>query len=308
MKKSLKWLLIPTILVLTLSGCVFSEVNPNTSTDSNTQANQGGQSGGGQGSQNTNSGNTYIQTTYGVFLDYDGDLNELDDYDYLVIDAQYHTGEEILRHNGYRQCVYSYLNIGSVEEFRDYYDRFEDITLGDYENWEGEKWVDVSDERWQQFILEELAPSLLEKGVNGFFVDNCDVYYQYPTEEILEGLTVIMEGLKDMGCDCVINGGDVFLEAYTENGGDWRNIITGINQECVFTSINWDDDTLNAASDEDKDYFTEYIEKYADQGAYIFLIEYAEDIPENRPLRYNIRYYSEEHGFLYYISESIDLD
>ena len=111
-----------------------------------------------------------FKTKYGVFLDYDGDLSELDKYNYIVIDARYHSREEIVDFTyGYQKYVYSYINIGSIEDFRDYYDRFSDLTLGDYENWEGEKWVDVSDPRWQDFILNELAPELLEKGINGFF-------------------------------------------------------------------------------------------------------------------------------------------
>ena len=73
------------------------------------------------------------------------------------------------------------------------------------------------------------------------------------------------------------------------------------------TGIDWENDALKEAEEDDREYFAEYVEKYADQGAVIFLIEYAENTPENEELRYNIRYYCEEHGFLYYISESTDL-
>ena len=248
------------------------------------------------------------KTKYGVFLDYDGDLSELDKYNYIVIDARYHSREEIVDFTyGYQKYVYSYINIGSIEDFRDYYDRFSDLTLGDYEKWEGEKWVDVSDPRWQDFILNELAPELLEKGINGFFVDNCDVYYNYPTEEVLEGLAVIMKGLKGMGCDVIINGGDTFLDAYCASMGSWTDVITGINQESVFSYIDWDTGALTRASDEDRDYFTDYITRYGDQGAYIFLLEYVDDTDENRTLKSGIKNYCEEHNYLYYISDSIDL-
>ncbi len=249
-----------------------------------------------------------FKTKYGVFLDYDGDLSELDKYNYIVIDARYHSREEIVDFTyGYQKYVYSYINIGSVEDFRDYYDRFSDLTLGDYENWEGEKWVDVSDPRWQDFILNELAPELLEKGIDGFFVDNCDVYYNYPTEEVLEGLAVIMKGLKGMGCDVIINGGDTFLDAYCASMGSWTDVITGINQESVFSYIDWETGALTRASDEDRDYFTDYINRYGDQGAYIFLLEYVDNSDANRTLKSGIKNYCEEHNYLYYISDSIDL-
>ncbi len=35
--------------------------------------------------------------------------------------------------------VYSYLNIGSIENFRSYYKTYEHLAIGDYENWEEEK-------------------------------------------------------------------------------------------------------------------------------------------------------------------------
>ncbi len=251
--------------------------------------------------------NSHVSASYGVFLDYDGDLEALSYYDYLVIDAAFFNDTQIGNVKGNNRYVYSYLNVGSLEDFRDYYDEFSDLTLGDYENWQGEKWIDVSDKRWQDFILNELAPGLLAKGISGFFVDNLDVYYEYPTKEIFDGLTVILKGLKSFGCDVIINGGDTFLDAYTEKGGDFREIITGINQECVFTGIDWENDRLIQSSEEDREYFSDYIEKYADRGACIFMIEYAGDGEENSSLRQDIKNYAEKHGFLYYIADSIAL-
>ena len=114
--------------------------------------------------------------------------------------------------------------------------------------------------------------------------------------------------LKDMGCDVIINGGDAFLDAYCDSMGSWTDVITGINQESVFSRIDWDTGALTYAYDEDREYFTDYIERYGNQGAYIFLLEYADDTIENYTLRYDIKEYCEEHNYLYYISDSIDLN
>ncbi|MCR5355995.1 MAG: endo alpha-1,4 polygalactosaminidase [Lachnospiraceae bacterium] len=247
-------------------------------------------------------------TAYGVFLDYDGDLERLSDYDYLVIDASYYDESEIKKVSGPQRHIYSYINIGSLENFRDYYDDFRSITLGDYENWEEEKWIDVSDKRWQDFILNELAPEFLSKGISGFFVDNVDVYYMYPTDEIFDGLTAILKGLKEMDCDVIVNGGDTYLDIFTERGGDPEDIITGINQECVFTGIDWENERLIESKREDRGYFSEYIEKYAQRGMQIFMIEYVPDGDENNTLRKDIRAYAKDHGFMYYIADSIKLN
>lgn len=243
---------------------------------------------------------------YGVFLSDDIDVNAITGYDLLVVDAQFLTVGDMdtLRQNN--QYILSYINVGSLESFRPYYDEYADLALGDYENWEDEKWIDVSSERWQSFILDTLAPQLLEKGIDGFFVDNCDVYYQYQTDEILNGLATIMEGLVDTDKEVIINGGDVFLDAYTSRLGYWSNVITGINQEMVFTYMDWDNDMLRARvgdCDEMK-YYKDYIEKYADFGAFIFLLEYT----DNAGIEQRVQDYCRDHYFSYYISDSLELD
>ena len=246
---------------------------------------------------------SYNNGRYGVFLSVEGELDRFSGYETVVIDAQYFDRETIEDFKAKGHRVFTYLNVGSVENFRDYYSEYEDLTLDVYEHWEDERWVDVSESRWQDFILEELAPALLTKGIDGFFVDNCDVYYLYPTEEILEGLGTIMKGLRASGKEVIANGGNDFVEAYTEKYGDPGDVITGINQESVFSAIDWEGGKFKTATAEDRSYFTEYLEKYADRGVDIYLLEYTTD-----PLLVmRIKSYCKKHGFYYYISWSLEL-
>ena len=240
---------------------------------------------------------------YGVFLSTSDELKRFDNFDTIVIDAQYYDREAIEQFKQGDHRVYSYINVGSIENFREYYADYENLTLGDYEHWDEEKWVDVSSEEWQRFVLDELAPSLADKGIDGFFVDNCDVYYRYPSEDILEGLAIIMKGLKAYGVEVIINGGDAFMDAYTSDGGAWRDVISGINQESVFSRINWEDMTFEAASDEDREYFVDYIERYAQKGARIYLLEYTKD----SKLIGEINKYCDAKGFSCYVSDSLEL-
>ena len=240
---------------------------------------------------------------YGVFLSYEDDLERLSAYETVVIDAQYYEKESIESFKQQGHKVYSYINVGSLETFRTYYDEYQSLTLGNYEHWDEERWIDVSSPIWQDFVLETLAPELLEKGIDGYFVDNCDVYYQYPEPEMLEGLSVIMEGLKATGADVIVNGGDAFVEAYTAGGGRADDIITGINQESVFTRIDWDTGNLSASTKDDREYFTDYIEKYSSQGVKIFLLEYTTSQID----AIKIKDYCNKHGFKYYISDSLEL-
>ena len=164
--------------------------------------------------------------------------------------------------------------------------------------------MDVSQQRWQDLILKEIVPGLLEKQVDGFFVDNCDVYYVYPREEILEGLGVIMQALVQTGKDVIINGGDTFLDAWCEKKGTWDQVITGINQESVFSTILWDEDKFGTAEPEDHEYFVSYVNRYGTQGAKIFLLEYTVD----EELIGQIDAFCQENGYIYYVSDSVELD
>ena len=88
---------------------------------------------------------------YIVLIGEDPEITEkLSDIDLLVIDAEYFSQNDIarLRENGIHE-IYSYINIGSIESFRSYDTDFEKYTLGAYENWPEEKWIDVSVPEWQ---------------------------------------------------------------------------------------------------------------------------------------------------------------
>ena len=94
--------------------------------------------------------------------------------DVLVIDGEYFTAEDVayLKNRGVK-TIYSYLNIGSIESFRDCYEEYSEYTLGEYENWPDEKWIDVSQEEWRNYIISK-GNELSDKGFDGFFVDNVD--------------------------------------------------------------------------------------------------------------------------------------
>ena len=66
----------------------------------------------------------------------------------LVIDAEFFSQEDIAQlHINRNVHIFSYLNIGSIETFRDDYAAFADIALGHYENWDEEQWVNVANKR-----------------------------------------------------------------------------------------------------------------------------------------------------------------
>jgi endo-alpha-1,4-polygalactosaminidase (GH114 family) len=242
---------------------------------------------------------------YGVFLSVGKNLNRLKNYEIVVIDAQNFKKKEIQAFRAKGHKVYSYINIGSLENFRSYYKQYKSLKLGKYEHWDEEIWINVADKKWQNFIVKKLMPSLLDKGIDGFFVDNCDVYYHYKKKAIMNGLTVMMKAMVATGKKVLINGGDCYLDAYCKSGGKWSDVITGINQETVFSKIIWNKkDKFGTASNKDHKYFTSYIERYAKKGADIYLLEYTRD----KKLISKIKAYCKKKGFGYYVSDSVELD
>lgn len=246
---------------------------------------------------------TFEKNDYGVFLNADASsLKQLKNYDLIVIDAQYFTKSdiELLHQNGTK--VYTYLNIGSIENFREYYTSYEKLTIGRYEHWDEEKWVDVADPDWQKF-MKQLSQELFEKGVDGFFIDNCDVYYYAPRESIFEGLTAILQNIMTFDKAVIINGGDTYVTEYSERYGAIDHIMTGVNQESVWSAIDFDKGTFYEQTKETRDYYCNYLEACQADGMDVYLLEYTTD----KKLIQKIKKYCNEHDFHFYISNSLEL-
>ena len=246
---------------------------------------------------------TLEKNDYGVFLNADASsLERFKKYDLIVIDAQYFTKKDIesLHQNGTK--VYTYLNIGSVENFREYYKTYEKFTIGKYEHWDEEKWVDVSVPAWQKFI-EQLSKKLFEKGVDGFFIDNCDVYYYAPRKSIFEGLTAILQNIMTLKKAVIINGGDTYVTEYRERYGAVDHIMTGVNQESVWSGIDFDKGTFNEQTRETREYYSKYLEACKADGMEVYLLEYTTD----EKLIQKIKKYCKEQNFHFYISNSLEL-
>ena len=57
----------------------------------------------------------------------------------------------------------------------------------------------MTNKEWQKFITSTLTNQLLEKGIDGFRIDNVDIYGQSPNEDIYEGVEVMLKELMGHG-------------------------------------------------------------------------------------------------------------
>ncbi|MCR5640098.1 MAG: endo alpha-1,4 polygalactosaminidase [Lachnospiraceae bacterium] len=246
-----------------------------------------------------------IQNTgsFGVFIGIDGtEIARTAGYDLIVIDAQGFSAEQIAQLKSTGVTVISYLNVGSMEQSRPYYGDMSAYSLGPRDDWPDEVWMDVSNPEWQNFVCGTLAQQLYDKGVDGFFIDNTDVYAAFPTDEMYGGLLNIMNNLQGFNVPIIINGGDVFVSKGLSTG-ELTYLIEAVCQEDVFTTY----DRFKGYSFQnqtDTAYYKNYIESCAQQNLLVYLIEYAPD-PDTAAM---ISEYCNAHNFQYYISDSIELN
>ena len=128
----------------------------------------------------------------------------------IVIEPEDYTAAEIqaLRKSGAR--VLGYLSVGSVSDERSYYKQLEPYTLRKLDDWPHERYLDVREAKVRDW-LQKRARDLKKKGVDGYWLDNIDVYEEYRTTEMFRALVNVLHAIKAVGGYVMINGGMLFL-------------------------------------------------------------------------------------------------
>ena len=241
---------------------------------------------------------------YGVFIGIGRkDIKKLNDYQTVVIDAEHFTKADIKKLKKAGKTVYTYLSVGSLEDYRSYYKAYKHLAISKYDGWEGEEWVDVSAKAWQKLMLKR-AKEFKKKGVDGFFIDNADVYYEYKKPRIYKGLVKILTDIKKLNTKVIINGGDVFVSKYLKENKSLKKIADGVNQEGVFTTLVED----KKKGEEITKYYLKYLKKLSKKGIHIYLTEYIVEDNKDDGLEEKIADYCEKRGWDYYISDDLELD
>lgn len=223
--------------------------------------------------------------------------------DLLVVDAESLSRQELEKmHQNGNAKIFSYLNIGSIERFRDDYAEFFPLTLSDYRDWLDERWVNVAEKAWQDRIVKK-AQKLIEKGVDGLFLDNVDIYYQYPQENIYQGVLTMVRQLERFGKPMLINGGDALVQKAMA-AQELPQGVAGVNQETVFSKIDFATGTFGKNAAGDREYYQAYLQHCRQYGLTVYLLEYG----ASGELAQEIAEYCRENGFFYTIAESLALD
>ena len=137
--------------------------------------------------------------------------------------------------------------------------------------------------------------------MDGFFVDNTDVYYNYPQESIYDGILTILDYMDHTGRKILINGGDCFVKKYLTT--EKNVLIDGVNQENVFTAYDFSKDIYTINDKSTREYYTDYLDFAMSHGCAAYTLEYATD----PAIRRQAAAYAGKHGYICYISDNIGL-
>lgn len=128
----------------------------------------------------------------------------------IAIEPEDYTDKEIaaLKKSGAK--VLAYLSVGSVSNERSYYKQLRPYALKKLENWEHERYLDLTRHEVRKF-MQDKAKELKDRGFDGCWLDNIDVYEEYRTTEMFTALVNTLRAIKAVGGYVMLNGGIVFI-------------------------------------------------------------------------------------------------
>lgn len=247
-----------------------------------------------------------FQNEYGVFIGCEANelLTKTKGYEVAVIEGQGIDASLLQKLHESSECIYAYVNVGAIENYREYYDAFKYLAVAPYENWPDEEWIDVTSLEWQEFVVYELIASYAEVGFDGVFLDNFDVYDISPQDEVYSALVSILKKIKELNMKIIVNGASNFNTKLIQNSENIK-LVDGINQECVYTRVvDYELGSFAKANEEAKEYYENYLNQIASEGIKVYTIEYS----QNSSLSKRAKAYAVSHNYTSYISHSLSLE
>lgn len=253
--------------------------------------------------------NVFQGNDYGAFLGrYDNNVTGFNQYRYVSVELDEFTHTNIERLTSHGTNFLAYLNVGSLENYRDYYEDYKSFTFKDYDNWPDERWIDVTNQSWQNNIVS-LAQGFKNDGAFGVYMDNVDVYTIAKEENMNyrafgAALKNIIFRVNSLGLKVMINGGAEFFDDMNDANNNVFDSVWAYHQEEVFSLIDdYENNVFTTQEEEDKTYYEEIASMMKQKGKEVFLLEYT----TNDSLKESIKNYCDSHEYHYYISNTVDL-
>lgn len=228
------------------------------------------------------------------------DPSQVSNYKMIIIEPDFYTPADIHSFKQKGPSVIAYVTLGEVDKYRWYYPDLEEIGfLGINENWDS-PFLNLEDLKTRELILEKVIPRILEKGVDGLFLDTVDAVSPYTSRKHLAPYMLeLIRGIREKYPNIVIiqNAGLFLLE-------ETKYVVDAVAIEDVATMYNFDTKEYKIVTDEEYEDRMKLIRTHSKQSGLPFLIIDFAVTPETISTASN-RLRSE--GFPYFIS-NISLD
>jgi len=96
-------------------------------------------------------------------------------FDLIVVDGEEARADEIAAIRADGTIVLGYLSVGTIESYRGWYRKAKRFRLEAWKDWQDEWYADVNRAGLRRLLSQRIAPSLLDKGFDGLFLDNTDM-------------------------------------------------------------------------------------------------------------------------------------
>lgn len=217
-----------------------------------------------------------------------------------MIEPEDYTAAEVQALKKAGNTVLAYLNVGAIENYRSYYKQLEKYTLRKLDDWEDERYLDVCKPAVQDWAINQ-GMCFLNAGYDGLWIDNLDMYEEYPSDAAYNGITRILQALYPHGYIMINGGMEYMLRSIAKRG----RVAHGVTQEEVFSLITdySGSGKFGAQIASESLEYQKYIAKALNAGVEAYLLEYTKD----EKLKKKIINYCVASGAGYYISEDVDL-
>jgi len=221
-------------------------------------------------------------------------------YKLLILESDLYNRAEIMQLKSGGAKIFGYLSLGEVSSYKWYFPLLQKIGfLGKNENW-GSFYLDFSDSKTKQILLDQVLPEIVAKGVDGIFLDTVDAVAPYTDRkkyqpQMVKIISEIKQRYRKLN---IIQNSGLFLLPKT------HSFIDAVLVEDVISEYNFSTRSYSLRPQHEYSERLNFItDSVSEFNVPVFLLEFA----HKESLRDSISSVLDTQGFPYFIS-TISLD
>ena len=194
--------------------------------------------------------------------------DQVANYNMVILEPDFYTPADIHKFKQKGPTVIAYVTLGEVDKYRWYYPDLEEIGfLGINENWDS-PFLDLEDPETRKLMIEKVIPRIMDKGVDGLFLDTVDAVSPYTSRKHLAPymLELIKEIRKAYPSTIIIQNAGLFLLEET------KDVVDAVAIEDIATMYDFDTKEYRIVTDEEYDARMDLVRNHSKQSGLPFLI------------------------------------